>query len=143
MTPIIFWLSRSFLLQTCSLFLLPFLRTAIRPELFLLSFLSGATTIRTSFASWPGNFSINLTLTLPVDGVLLALHGSMVADGTPDVEGTILQALRAILGEGIPLVATLDLHANVTPLMVRQADALVLYHTAPHIDVFETGQRGA
>jgi microcystin degradation protein MlrC len=40
-------------------------------------------------------------------------------------------------------VATLDLHANVTARMARHADALVLYHTAPHVDVFETGQRGA
>jgi microcystin degradation protein MlrC len=78
-----------------------------------------------------------------VDGVLLALHGAMVADTAPDVEGDVLEAVRTILGPRIPLVATLDLHANVTNKMVRAADALVLYHTAPHIDVFETGLRGA
>lgn len=77
-----------------------------------------------------------------VDGVLLALHGAMVADGEPDVEGAILEAVRAEVGD-VPLVATLDLHASVTPRMVRHADVLVLYHTAPHVDVFETGQRGA
>jgi microcystin degradation protein MlrC len=81
--------------------------------------------------------------TLPVDAVLLALHGSLVADGTPDVEGAVLEAVRTLIGPKRPLVATLDLHANVTDRMVRNADALVLYHTAPHIDVFETGQRGA
>jgi microcystin degradation protein MlrC len=80
---------------------------------------------------------------MPADGVLLALHGALVADGHPDVEGAVLQAIRHQIGTDIPLVATLDLHANITPLMVRAADALVLYHTAPHIDVFETGQRGA
>jgi microcystin degradation protein MlrC len=80
---------------------------------------------------------------LPVDAVLLALHGSMVADEHPDVEGEVLHAIREIIGRAVPLVATLDLHANVTERMVREADALVLYHTAPHIDVFETGQRGA
>src|SRR5262245_18088573 len=80
---------------------------------------------------------------LPVDAVLLALHGSLVADGTPDVEGEILEAVRQRIGPEVPLVATLDLHANVTEKMVRQADALVLYHTVPHVDVFETGQRGA
>lgn len=79
----------------------------------------------------------------PVDAVLLALHGAMAADGVPDVEGTILQALREHLGPHVPLVATLDLHANITPLMVQHADALVPYHTVPHIDVFETGERGA
>jgi microcystin degradation protein MlrC len=80
---------------------------------------------------------------LPLDGVLLALHGSLAAEDTPDVEGAILDAIREILGSSVPIVATLDLHANVTESMVRAADALVLYHTAPHIDVFETGLRGA
>src|SRR5438552_5997396 len=80
---------------------------------------------------------------LPVDAVLLALHGAMVADDFPDVEGEILHAVREQIGRDVPLVASLDLHANVTERMVRAADALVLFHTAPHIDVFETGQRGA
>jgi microcystin degradation protein MlrC len=80
---------------------------------------------------------------MPVDAVLLALHGAMVADDFPDVEGEVLQAVRRVIGPNVPLVATLDLHANITETMVREADALVLYHTAPHIDVFETGQRGA
>jgi microcystin degradation protein MlrC len=80
---------------------------------------------------------------LPLDGVLLALHGALVADDTPDVEGEILDAVRQLIGPDVPLVATLDLHANITERMVRAADALVLYHTAPHVDVFETGQRGA
>ena len=79
---------------------------------------------------------------LPVDGVLLALHGAMVAENHPDIEGEVLEAVRQVIG-GIPLVATLDLHANVTQKMVDAADALVLFQTAPHIDVFETGQRGA
>src|SRR5262249_25751657 len=48
---------------------------------------------------------------LPVDAVLLALHGSLVADGAPDVEGTILAAIRAEVGGRVPIVATLDLHA--------------------------------
>jgi microcystin degradation protein MlrC len=80
---------------------------------------------------------------LPLDGLLLALHGALVADGAPDVEGEILTAVRQILGPQVPLVATLDLHANVTERMVQNADALVLFHTVPHLDVFETGQRGA
>jgi microcystin degradation protein MlrC len=77
------------------------------------------------------------------DAVLLALHGAMAADGHPDIEGEILEAVRARIGPRIPLVATLDLHANITPKMAQHADALVLFHTAPHIDVFETGLRGA
>jgi microcystin degradation protein MlrC len=80
---------------------------------------------------------------LPVDAVLLALHGALVVDEVPDVEGEVLIALRDVIGPNVPLVVTLDLHANITERMIRAADALVLYHTAPHIDVFETGQRGA
>lgn len=106
--------------------------------------------------AWPSGFATADTFTwlrdelltalrhaLPVEAVLLALHGSLAAEGTPDVEGAILEHCRALIGPQIPLVATLDLHANVTERMVRCADALVIYHTAPHVDVFETGQRGA
>lgn len=78
-----------------------------------------------------------------IDGMLLALHGAMAADGAPDVEGELLQAARTVVSPHVPVVATLDLHANITPQMVRNADALVLYHTAPHIDMFETGVRAA
>jgi microcystin degradation protein MlrC len=80
---------------------------------------------------------------LPVDGVLLALHGALAANGAPDLEGDLLTAVRQRTGPAVPLVATLDLHANVTRRMVAAADALVLYHTYPHVDIFETGQRGA
>src|SRR4051812_1854036 len=79
----------------------------------------------------------------PVDAVLLALHGSMAAEEHPDVEGEILDAVRRIIGPKIPLVSTLDLHANITPRMVAAADALVLYHSIPHVDIYETGIRGA
>ncbi|MEY4178958.1 MAG: hypothetical protein RLY70_2532 [Planctomycetota bacterium] len=77
------------------------------------------------------------------DAVLLALHGAMAAEGHWDVEGELLARIRRHFGPDIPLVATLDLHANITERMVANADTLVLYHTAPHIDVFETGQRAA
>lgn len=102
---------------------------------------SGAATAET-FDWLLGEFVESLQRAMPVDGVLLALHGAMVADEHPDVEGEFLAAARRIVGS-TPIVATLDLHANITQEMVDHADALVLFHTAPHIDVFETGQRGA
>ena len=80
---------------------------------------------------------------MPLDAVLLALHGALVAESEPDVEGALLSAVRQMVGAVVPIVATLDLHANITARMIESSDALVLYHTAPHIDVFETGQRGA
>jgi microcystin degradation protein MlrC len=80
---------------------------------------------------------------LPVDGVLLPLHGSAVAEQTGDLEGDLIAAVRQVVGPAIPLVATLDLHAHVTAQMVRQADALVAWETYPHRDAHGTGQRGA
>lgn len=77
------------------------------------------------------------------DALLLALHGAMTADGHPDVEGEILASIRQRLGPSIPIVATLDLHANVTRRMVQHADVFVPYHTMPHVDIFETGERAA
>jgi microcystin degradation protein MlrC len=79
---------------------------------------------------------------LPVDGAILVLHGAMVVDGYADGTGEVLRAFRGALGTGVPLVGTLDLHANVTPLMVEQATALVGYHTAPHVDLVQTSERG-
>src|SRR5687767_2490988 len=51
---------------------------------------------------------------LPVDAVLLALHGALVADNEPDVEGLLLQKVRDLVGPGVPVVATLDLHCDLT-----------------------------
>lgn len=78
---------------------------------------------------------------MPVDGVLLALHGAMAADGYPDVEGSILHRFRQRIGDHVPLVVTLDLHANITPQMADSADAMVLYHCMPHVDIQDTGVR--
>lgn len=81
----------------------------------------------------------------PLDGVLLALHGSAAADVATagDLEGDLLEAVRETAGPGTPIVATLDLHAHVTERMVQNADALLAWETYPHRDAFQTGQRGA
>ena len=78
---------------------------------------------------------------LPVDAVYLDLHGAMVAEHLDDGEGELLRRVRALVGRHIPVVASLDLHANITALMVEQADALVAYRTYPHVDMAETGAR--
>ena len=69
-----------------------------------------------------------------VDGVLLQLHGAMVAGHTPDGEGYLLRMLREALGPSVPIGVTLDLHGNVSEDMARYADAIVSYRTYPHID---------
>ena len=80
---------------------------------------------------------------LPVDGVLLPLHGSAAAENALDLEGDLIGAVRQIVGPRVPIVATLDLHAHVTADMVRGADALLAWETYPHRDAFTTGERGA
>lgn len=84
-----------------------------------------------------------LRAALPLDGVLLALHGSASAEGAGDLEGDLLAAIRELVGAVLPVVATLDLHAHVTAEMVGAADALVAWETYPHRDAYETGSRGA
>lgn len=68
------------------------------------------------------------------DGVLLALHGAMVTADSTDPEGDLLEALRARLGMDVPMVVTLDMHANISPRMVMAADAMIPYETYPHVD---------
>ena len=79
----------------------------------------------------------------PLDGVYLDLHGAMVVETYDDGEGELLRRVREAVGARVPVVASLDLHANVTPAMFRQADALVAYRTYPHVDMAETGARAA
>ncbi len=79
----------------------------------------------------------------PVDGVYLDLHGAMVCEHLDDGEGEILARFRSVLGPDVPLVSSLDLHANVTRLMVDSADSLIAYRTYPHVDMAETGRRSA
>ncbi|GKQ55782.1 M81 family metallopeptidase [Bradyrhizobium sp. Ce-3] len=76
----------------------------------------------------------------PIDGVYLDLHGAMVTEHHDDGEGEILARVRKAIGKDIPLVASLDLHANVSPEMIEHADALIAYRTYPHVDMADTGR---
>ncbi|MCE5259501.1 MAG: M81 family metallopeptidase [Chloroflexi bacterium] len=104
---------------------------------------SGAAIQKAAYTELRDDLLQRLQAALPVDGLLLVLHGAMMAEGEDDASGDILARAHAILGPEVPIVATLDLHANATERMARQATALVGYHTAPHIDLYETGQRAA
>ncbi|WP_315811549.1 M81 family metallopeptidase [Bradyrhizobium sp. SZCCHNR2028] len=79
----------------------------------------------------------------PLDGVYLDLHGAMVAEHLDDGEGEILARVRKVIGPNVPLVASLDLHANVTPEMMARADALIAYRKYPHTDMADTGRASA
>jgi microcystin degradation protein MlrC len=75
--------------------------------------------------------------------VYLDLHGAMVSEHLDDGEGEILARVRKVIGKDLPLVVSLDLHANVTPDMVEHADALIAYRTYPHVDMADTGRAAA
>jgi microcystin degradation protein MlrC len=77
------------------------------------------------------------------DAIYLDLHGAMVVEHVEDGEGELLSRLRAHVGPAVPIVASLDLHANVTARMLDAADALVAYRTYPHVDMAATGERAA
>jgi microcystin degradation protein MlrC len=79
----------------------------------------------------------------PIDGVLLHLHGAMVVDSYEDGEGELLARLRQRLGPEVPIIVTLDLHANVTTLMAENASALIAFRTYPHVDQYERAWQGA
>jgi microcystin degradation protein MlrC len=78
-----------------------------------------------------------------LDAVYLDLHGAMVAEHVQDGEGEILRRVRGVVGNNLPVVVSLDLHANITPQMVDLADVLIAFRTYPHVDMAETGARTA
>ena len=77
----------------------------------------------------------------PVDAVFLDLHGAMAVEHHQDGEGETLARVRKVIGSGVPLVNSLDLHANITERMVAVSDAMSIYRTYPHVDMEQTGQR--
>ena len=105
--------------------------------------LASGTVTREAFERIAAELIGRLSESLPVDGLYLDLHGAMVSDDFEDGEGELLRRVRAVVGDKVPVVISLDWHANVTAAMVKYTDGLVGYLTYPHIDQEETGQRAA
>jgi microcystin degradation protein MlrC len=74
-----------------------------------------------------------------LDGLLLNLHGAMVAEGCDDAELETLQRVRGVVGD-IPIAAVLDLHGNPSPEFVRLCDVVIAYDTYPHVDMRDRGR---
>ena len=74
------------------------------------------------------------------DGVMLDLHGAMVAEHHDDGEGELLARIRAAV-PGIPICVTLDMHCNLTQAMVENCDVMIGYKTYPHVDMYEVGAK--
>jgi microcystin degradation protein MlrC len=97
----------------------------------------GGTTTRHAYETLRDTLLADLRAALPVDLVLLGLHGAMVADGYDDCEGDLLARVRAIVGSGVVVGAELDPHNHLSAAMVSQADLLIAFKQYPHTDVLE------
>ena len=84
-----------------------------------------------------------LRAAMPVHGVFLSLHGAATATVEVDPDGVLLARVRAVVGPDVPVIATLDLHANVSRAMVEHADVLISFVTNPHVDMMERGAEAA
>lgn len=76
-----------------------------------------------------------------IDGFYFALHGALASEGIDDVSGYLLSLIRKQIGHDVPVVGSFDHHGNITHKIIENLDALVAYQFAPHIDMFETGER--
>jgi microcystin degradation protein MlrC len=104
---------------------------------------SGGTLAQPDWERLAGEMLDAIRAAPPVDGVYFCMHGAMGSERELDPEGYLLAETRKILGEDIPIVVSLDLHGILTDRMLEHSDAVVIYHTYPHVDFFETGQRAA
>lgn len=84
-----------------------------------------------------------LKAAMPVDGLYLGLHGATVSEEFPDADGEMARRMREVVGPDVPVVMTLDLHANVSPKMVANADATTIYRSNPHLDQKARGLEAA
>ncbi|WP_420584789.1 M81 family metallopeptidase [Ruegeria sp.] len=94
-----------------------------------------------AFDDIAGRVTTALADMTPLDGVYLDLHGAMVTESWDDGEGELLSRIRQIIGPDLPLVASLDMHANISGQMVGLSDAITIFRTYPHLDMAETGAR--
>ncbi|MEZ4864654.1 MAG: M81 family metallopeptidase [Caldilineaceae bacterium] len=92
------------------------------------------TTIRTVYEELRDELLGELQAAMPVDAVLLYMHGAMVAQGYDDCEGDLTERVRALVGPKVPIGVELDLHCHLTQQLIDNADAVVTYKEYPHID---------
>ncbi len=93
-----------------------------------------------AFATMVDELMAGIKKEMPLDAICLALHGAGVAEGVTDLESAVLEAVRAAVGEAMPIAVTLDLHGNITPRTAELATGLFGVHEYPHVDTYERGQ---
>lgn len=97
-------------------------------------------TVRKVYEGFRDEILTDLKAAMPVDMVLLSMHGAMVADGYDDCEGDLLEGVRRIVGPDAAVGAELDLHCSITEKMLQNADALITFKEYPHTDSKERAQ---
>jgi microcystin degradation protein MlrC len=95
------------------------------------------------FVDTLGEFERRLQAALPLDGVYICEHGAAITTQEDDPDGLVFQAVRRIVGVQVPVVATVDLHANISDRMVDNVDTLISYRRNPHTDMAERGADAA
>ncbi len=120
--------------EECGLEVVPCMATFAVP--------SGAIT-EEAYERLTGELLDSVRSALPLDGLLVALHGATVSTGYPDADGELLRRLRQVVGPDLPVMLTLDLHANVSQAMVRHSTAIVAYRSNPHLDQEQRGHEAA
>jgi len=96
-----------------------------------------------AFEKLTGDLIARLKSAGPFDGLLLALHGAMVAESYPHADAEVVRRLRELLGPNFPIVVTHDFHANVSEDIVRHSTALITYKENPHLDTRDRGIQAA
>lgn len=123
----------------------PDCRFALVPTIFAGAVPSGLVT-REAYADLAGRVAAGAQAALAnggLDGVVLALHGAMAAEGEPDADAALARRVRSVVGPGCPMVVTFDIHANLSPTLFEAADILVGYDTYPHTDMAARGAEAA
>lgn len=104
---------------------------------------SGGTLADAGFRRMAAEFEETMRAARNIDGIYFTLHGALAAEKEPDVEGYLLELTRKVFGPKIPIAISLDLHGVLTDRMLANCDVATLYHTYPHVDFYETGERAA
>jgi microcystin degradation protein MlrC len=104
---------------------------------------SGGSIAQADYERLVGTFLEAIEAAPRTDAVYLSLHGAMASEEEPDPEGFLLKETRRIVGPDVPVVASFDLHGILTNRILEHADAIVAFHTYPHVDFHRTGDRAA
>lgn len=99
----------------------------------------GGRVSREAYETMRDEILAGLRAALPVDGVLVGIHGAMAVEHMDDGEGPLITSIREIVGPDVPIIAPLDLHTNLSDEMMAEANAFIGYKHYPHIDTKETG----